>query len=80
MLFVVLKTPLKFPVSGIKCETSTTEMKGTPMEGLVLLCIYLLSESHAISHIRHLQGVAPPVNAVSPLCHVSAQLTTHTSR
>lgn len=45
----------------------------------VYLSARMRSESHAILRIRHLKGVAPPVNAVSSLCHVSAPLTTHTS-
>lgn len=52
---------------------------GSASDAVYLSAAGMRSELHAISHIRHLQGVAPPVHAVSPRRHVSTQLTTHTS-
>lgn len=68
MLFVVLKTRLKFPVSGIKCEFFTGDERHANgrASDAVYLSAGMRSELHAISHIGHLKGVAPPVNAVSP--------------
>lgn len=83
MLFVVLKTRLKFPVSGIKCEFFTgDERHANGMEGLVMPCIYLLGCGRSCTPSR-ISGIWKALRLLSmpfpPLCHVSAQLTTHTS-